>query len=171
MVYTRPNSERKVASAMAEMGFEPYLPLYKAIRQWSDRKKKIFLPLFPNYVFIKASPIVRHSVYTIRDVVRFVSVDKSPAVINESQILAIKRVLNDVTDVLPEEYFSLGSIVRISSGPFAGLEGTVVKRNGNTRLIIRIEGMMKAFSFSVSGRLAQLVSNNAAPAIVESHLV
>jgi transcription antitermination factor NusG len=69
VVYTMPNSERKVATAIAEMGIEPYLPLHKVMRQWSDRKKKLLVPLFPNYVFVNVSPEKRGYLYSIKELV------------------------------------------------------------------------------------------------------
>lgn len=157
VVYTMPKSEQKVASAIAEMGIEHYLPLQKVIRQWSDRKKKLLVPLFPNYVFVRVSADKRSYLYSIRELVRFVSIEKRPVVVREKEITAIKRVLNEEVEIFAEEYFQAGMNIRIKQGQFAGLEGVVVKKSNYSRLIIKIDGLMKAFSINVPTNLSELV--------------
>jgi len=51
-VYTKPRSEKKVAERLEKAGIEVYCPLQTVIKQWSDRKKKIKIPVFPSYVFV-----------------------------------------------------------------------------------------------------------------------
>jgi len=51
-VYTRPKWEKKVAELLSRKRIENYCPLHKSIKQWSDRKKTIFEPLFNSYVFV-----------------------------------------------------------------------------------------------------------------------
>jgi len=52
VVYTTPRGEKKANHRLEEKGIETYLPLRKTIRQWSDRKKKIEVPLFTSYLFV-----------------------------------------------------------------------------------------------------------------------
>lgn len=158
VVYTMPKSEKKVANCISEMGIESYLPMHKVIRQWSDRKKKLEVPLFPNYVFVRVNETRRGSLFSIKELVRFVSIEKKPVVVREKEILTIKRVLNEDVPVMTEEYFQEGMKVRIEYGQFAGLEGVIIKKNSNTRLIIKIEGLMKAFSFNVSAHMAEVTN-------------
>lgn len=158
VVYTMPKSERKVAARIADMGIESYLPLHKVVRQWSDRKKKLEVPLFPNYVFVKVDAILRVSLFSIKELTKFVSIEKQPVVIDEKEILAIKKVLNNEEEVVPDHYFQEGVKVRVRGGHFDGLEGIIIKRRGRTRLLIKIEGLMKAFSFNVSTQLAEVIS-------------
>src|SRR5688572_14119498 len=103
VVYTRPKSEKKVASSISKMGIESYLPLQKVVRQWSDRKKKMEVPLFPNYVFVKIEETERGYLYSIKELVRFVSLEKIPVVVRENEILAIKHVLSGNFEVSSDE--------------------------------------------------------------------
>jgi len=155
VVYTRPKTERKVASNIADMGIESYLPMHKVVRQWSDRKKRLEVPLFPNYVFVRVNEIDCVALYSIKELVKFVTIEKRPVVIRENEIVAIKRVLSEEVDISTEEYFQEGMRVRIKQGQFEGLEGVVVKKQGSARLIIKIEGLMKAFSFSISAGMVE----------------
>jgi transcription antitermination factor NusG len=129
VVYTRPKSERKVASSITEMGIESYLPMHKVVRQWSDRRKKMEVPLFLNYVFVKVDDVKRRLLFQIKDLVKFVSIEGKPVVIKENEILTIKKILDgDYDDIATEEYFQEGMKIRIRHGQFAGLEGVVIKK-------------------------------------------
>ncbi|UXE67985.1 MAG: UpxY family transcription antiterminator [Chryseotalea sp. WA131a] len=160
VVYTLPKSERKVASSIAAMGIESYLPMHKVIRQWSDRKKKMEVPLFSNYVFVKVDDVRRRLLFSIDELLKFVSIEGKPVVIRENEILTIKRLLSgDFDEISTEEYFHFqeGMKVRIAHGHFAGLEGVVIKKCNKSRLIIKVEGLMKAFSFVLSSKYAKKI--------------
>ena len=45
--------ESMIATQLESQGFECFLPKYKSIREWSDRKKEVEQPLFPGYVFCR----------------------------------------------------------------------------------------------------------------------
>ena len=61
-VYTRPRAEKKVADALTKKKIENFSPINKVIRQWSDRKKIVYEPLFTSYVFIKVSELELSSI-------------------------------------------------------------------------------------------------------------
>lgn len=157
VLYTRPKTERIVSRVIQDFGLETYLPLYKTIRQWSDRKKKLTLPLFPNYVFVKVSGRGISGVRSIRDVVGIVSIEKNPVVIRDEEISKIKRILNEDLNVYTEVSYSEGTRVKIRDGQFAGLEGVVVKKNGKMFLSIKIGGFEKSFLIEVSPSFADSI--------------
>jgi transcription antitermination factor NusG len=160
VVYTRPKSERKVASRISAMGIESFLPMHKVVRQWSDRKKKLVVPLFPNYVFVKVDAANRGYLFSIKEFVTFISIERKPVVLREKEIMAIKQIVDENVEVLEEDYFQQGMKVRIKHGQFEGLEGIILKKYGNTRLLVKIDTIMKAYSFNVSTRLTEAVATN-----------
>jgi transcription antitermination factor NusG len=160
VVYTRPKSEKRVASSISEMGIESYLPLHKVVKQWSDRRKKMEVPLFPNYVFVKVDASKRGYLYSIKELVRFVSIEKKPVVVCEKEILAIKHVLSEDLEVVSEEYFQQGMKIKIKQGQFQGLEGVVIKKYGDMRLLVKIDCLKKAYSFNVPAKLAEPLLQN-----------
>ena len=52
-VQTRARNEKVIAERLQEQGLTTFLPLVTEVRRWSDRKKKVELPLFSCYVFVK----------------------------------------------------------------------------------------------------------------------
>ena len=52
-VRVKPNFEHVSARMLHNKGFDEYLPVYHALRRWSDRVKEIMVPLFPQYIFCR----------------------------------------------------------------------------------------------------------------------
>jgi len=155
VIYTRPRTERQIAKRLEEIGIETFLPFYKEVRKWSDRKKKIEVPLFPSYIFVKVDHVSKSKVFSVKNVVKFISIDGRPLVVREQEIINIKRILYDDLEVVPEDYFHEGMKVRITRGQFQGFEGVIEKKFNGTRLIVRICTLMKAYSFNISENYAE----------------
>ncbi len=156
VIHTTPQREKTVANQIGNLGMEFFLPTYKTVKQWSDRKKKVELPLFPNYVFVHTSENERHLLFSITNLVKFVSIESRPVKVRETEIDAVRRILEaDDVEVGMANYFETGSKVRIARGQLAGLEGRVLKQNGKSRLLIRIDELQKAFSINVATHLLE----------------
>ncbi|MGB5927061.1 MAG: transcription termination/antitermination NusG family protein, partial [Cyclobacteriaceae bacterium] len=76
---------------MNDADIEAFLPLTTVIRQWSDRKKKMTVPLFPNYIFVRLDLKEKYRVLQTDGVVKFVSIQGVPCKIAESEIETIKK--------------------------------------------------------------------------------
>jgi transcription antitermination factor NusG len=145
--YTLPKFEKKVSAELSKRNIEAYLPLQKVVRQWSDRVKKIEVPLFPNYIFIKTTELNRREAISVRGICKFVSFDGRPAVIADEDISAIKKLSNENPEV--EANLIEGSNVRIMRGPLAGLTGVLYSKKGKNRFGLRIETIKQTLSLEV----------------------
>lgn len=136
VIYTAPRAEKRVYDRLLEENIEAYLPLYTTLRQWSDRKKKVEVPLFNSYIFVRVNPGEHYQVLQINGVVRFVYYMKKPAIIRPKEIMAIKQFLNK------SEGFRItvekGDRVEIAGGPLQGVYGKVI-RIGKNKLVLQIE--------------------------------
>ena len=151
--YTYPKAERKVVKEIQFKGVEAFLPLQKVVRQWSDRKKKIETPLFPNYVFIKSSRNTLYELLRIRELVRVVSFEGKFCRIPECQIESIKKVMKGDFPIQNENFIPrIGSPIKVEYGPLAGVEGVIKEIKGRSRLIIQIQALGQAISLDVSKR-------------------
>jgi len=149
IAYTFPKAERKIHSKLASMGYSSFLPLHMVIRNWSDRKKKLEVPLFPNYIFIQISPPDRFSVLQIKEIVRYVSFDGKPATVPDTLIDSLKKMLSGVVEVTNERY-NEGMQIKIIAGPFTGAEGILLRKNGSKRLVVQIDALHSAVSVDIS---------------------
>ena len=94
-IYVRSRHEKQVYSALLQQEIETYLPLAHTIRQWADRKKKVYLPLFAGYVFVRIDLRENLKVLTVDGVVRIVGCGSKPIPIPDEQIHAIRLILHE----------------------------------------------------------------------------
>lgn len=143
-VYTRPRTEKKVADNLTRRKIETYCPLNRVTRQWSDRRKIIYEPLFTSYVFVNASENELTALRQTDGVINLVYFLNKPAVIRESEINAIKRFLNENTNVkLEKTSVAINDNVRILNGPLMEYEGQVLSVKNNTvRILLPSMGYM-----------------------------
>jgi transcription antitermination factor NusG len=148
-LYTWHQHEKVIASILANKGFDVFLPLYGTVRRWKDRDKKLMLPLFPCYLFIRGGLDRRLDIVSTPGVCSFVATNGTPAVIPADEIAAIRRVLESPARVDPHPYLQVGDRVRVTSGAFEGLEGILVRTKGDCRLVLSIELLQKSAAVEV----------------------
>ena len=51
-LYTHPRHEKQVAYQIELRRMSCFLPLYRSVRRWKDRRKELEMALFPGYVFV-----------------------------------------------------------------------------------------------------------------------
>src|ERR1700722_9171204 len=134
--YTRANHERRVAQELAERGVEHLLPQYQSRRKWRDREVDLSLPLFPGYVFVRMALEHKLRVLQVPGVACLVSFAGKPAVVPADEFARIQELLNRKVLATPHPYLNVGRRARVMDGPFAGLEGIVIRRNKRKRLVI-----------------------------------
>ena len=132
-LYTRPRWEKKVAELLTEMEIKNYCPLNRVVRQWSDRKKIVFEPLFTSYVFVNASEKQHSEIRRINGIINFVYWLNKPAVIREEEINYIKKFLNEHENVRVQTTpICLNDAVRVIRGPLMECEGSIITIKSKT---------------------------------------
>ena len=140
-VYTKPRWEKKITKILDEKGIEAYCPLNKVYRQWSDRKKTVYEPLFKGYVFVYVEEEHKWDVKKIDGILNFVYWNKKPAVIKEAEIETIKKFLSEFSDVEVEDInLALKTAVKIKRGILMNYQGIVIELMGN-KAKVQIESM------------------------------
>jgi len=130
--YTKPRNEKKAADRLLIQGFEVYCPTRTVVKQWSDRKKKVKEPVFTSYLFAKVDEVSRTEILMDTGIVSNVFWLGLPAVIRESEILAIKSFLDDFPQAeMSNGRPSQGSKVEIETGPLSGQTGVIRRIQGN----------------------------------------
>jgi transcription antitermination factor NusG len=151
-IHTRHQHERIVAGALTGKGFSVYLPLCQSYRQWRDRAKRLFMPLFPCYVFLRGG-IDRHlQVLTTPGVCKIVTNAGRPAAIPEEEIEAVRRITTANSLVERYPFIKSGDRVRINSGALEGLEGFLVRRKSSLRLVLSVSILGSSASVEVDYR-------------------
>ncbi|MGA8656603.1 MAG: UpxY family transcription antiterminator [Chthoniobacterales bacterium] len=143
-VYTHANHEKKAAAEISRRGVESFLPLYRTARRWSDRRIELDMPLFQGYVFVHLALCDRLKVLQVPGVVRLVGFGGLAAPLPEEQIDTLRSGLNGYWRAEPHPYLAVGRRVRLKSGPLAGIQGILLRRKGNFRIVISIDLIHRA---------------------------
>lgn len=141
VIYTKPRNELKVAARLEGLGLEVYCPTTTQVRQWSDRKKKITVPLFSCYVFVKLDGSNRNTVFEVPGVVRFLFSLGAYALVKDSEIETIRQWNNQKEhSALVTEGLTKGDLVYIASGAFKSHEAIILEL-GKNQLKLLLPGL------------------------------
>ncbi len=140
-VNTRPRWEKKVAQILDVKEIENYCPLNKVVKQWSDRKKIIFEPLFKGYVFVRVEEQKKWDLKRIEGILNYVYWLGKPAKIKPEEINIIKKFLNEFSEIVVEKVgLQVNQKVRIRQGILMNYEGILLELSGS-RAFVKIESM------------------------------
>jgi transcription antitermination factor NusG len=152
-VQTRPRYEKKVSSELHEKGIKTFLPLSSAMHQWSDRRRLVHVPLFSGYVFVNiaASLGARICVLRTNGVLNFVGVRNMGVPIPDSEIEAVRAVVEERVAFEPYPYLKVGQRVCIRGGSLDGVSGVLTAVNGDQSLIISVNLIQRSIAMRIEG--------------------
>ncbi len=136
--------EKKVAEQLRLLGIEVFCPLKKEIRQWSDRKKTVEVPLFMNYVFVRLPESQRDQVFTVPGIIKYLYWLGKPAMAHAFEIETIRNWLADDNIVSMDlNTFKPGKVITIEKGPLKDKIGTIQQvRKNELRLVLHDLGVV-----------------------------
>jgi transcription antitermination factor NusG len=156
-LYTAPRHEKFVADQINRQGIDCFLPLYRSMRRWKDRRKELALVLFPGYVFVQMALQNRLRVLQLPGAVRLVSFNGQPTPMPEEEIENLRTRLSSV-NVEPHPYLTAGRRVRVRSGPLQGLEGIIVRTKDRCRIVLSIHLIMRSVAVEVDDSDVELIA-------------
>ena len=138
-LYTRSRAEKKVYAELQMKGIEVYLPLRRELRQWSDRKKWVEVPVINSYIFVHISKTDRLRVFEAQGVVSYVSRKGKAVSIPDREIEAMRRTVeSNINFNVEKSTIRKGQVITITSGPMKGITGEVLNVLGTKKLYMRI---------------------------------
>jgi transcription antitermination factor NusG len=151
-IYTRFQHEKSAALLLERKQFEVFLPAYRAVHRWRDRRQAVTLPLFPCYLFLRSSVERKLGVLQTAGVVSIVESAGHACEVTNDEIDTLRRVCavaKDGIDVRPHPFLRQGERVRILGGPLAGTAGIFVRAKNQHRVVISVEVLRKSVSVEV----------------------
>jgi transcription antitermination factor NusG len=150
-LYTRSRFEKRMLSELTDRNIEVFLPMREVLSRWKDRKKRIWIPLFPGYIFVNHvdTPENRYKILNVPGAVRFVSIQGHAEPIPEEQIQSVRRFLESNIAIDPYPYMKVGSRVEIVAGPLKGIQGILVKKRGRFRFVLQVDLIRQAVSVEI----------------------
>lgn len=158
--------ESWISAHLVGQGYECFLPKYKSVRQWSDRRKEIESPLFPGYLFCRFNFLERLPILKTPGVIQIVGCNRNAVPIDEQEIQAMQRLTESSFARQPWPYLEVGERVRIQSGALRGLEGILVSLKDNYRLVLSVTLLKRSVAVEMD---ASAVQPRRASSAVTSH--
>jgi transcription antitermination factor NusG len=133
VIYIKPKYDKIITEALEKKGVVHYCPYYESIRQWSDRRKKIYVPLFSSYMFVRLEDYSEEKmkILTVPGVSKFLWFDNKPCIIKSEEINEIKNFLLNYRGIKPEIHLLPGQMATINKGVFSNHSGQVKFTQGN----------------------------------------
>ncbi len=158
-IYVCSRSEKKVCENLNKKNIEAYVPVVKTIRQWSDRKKKIELPLINGYVFVRINLSEKDKVLQTKSVVNFVKSQGSVASIRDEEIERLNQLveLGYQMEVAPLSRINQGAKIKIMSGFLKGIEGIVIDADGDKLIEVLLESIGQCIRVKVPKEIISTV--------------
>ena len=143
-LYVSSRQEKNAVKILLEKSIEAYVPLVKTMKQWSDRKKMVELPLTNGYIFVRIDVIEQEKVRQTKGVVNFVRSDGKIAIVRQEEIDRLKQLIElgyqmEASGI--NRQYKPGQKVKITSGALKGIEGFVVQSKEGKSIDILLESI------------------------------
>lgn len=152
-VHTKSRHEKRVAAELEEKGLVAFLPLSTEVHQWSDRKRKVELPLFAGYVFVRIGWQQSSRLYVLRTngVFGFVGVRGVGSPIPDEQIETLQTIVREKIPISPHPFLNVGQRVRIRGGSLDGICGILSAINDDRSLIVSVNSIQRSLAIRIDG--------------------
>ena len=139
--YTKSRHELKVAKHLSRHGYEVFLPMQTVVRQWSDRRKKVQVPLFRSYLFVHDLESRISDIVNVPGVARNIRYNDRPAVLHERELDTIRRFLATglFVETTTEPNFKAGEDAEVIEGPLKGIKGRIVHSSAGDKFSVTLE--------------------------------
>jgi hypothetical protein len=153
-LYTRPRAEKTLARRLLARNVNFFLPLYKRQYRCSGRLIKGYLPLFQGYLFLRGDDRARIHALETNLVVRSICVEDQNQL--EADLAQVYRLMESGFALNPEDRLPPGTLVQITAGPLAGVQGKVLDRSKKSRVFVEVKFLQSAVSVEVDDWMIEL---------------
>ena len=149
--YTKSRAEKKTLEYLQKFGFEAWLPVQKVLRQWSDRKKKVEVPLFNSYIFVNDIEANIAKILKVPGISWNIRHNGKPAKLHSKEQETIQRFLETGLTLETQSIQKLeqGQQVQVMDGPLKGQLGEVESTYNEDKLYVTIESLGQQVMVSI----------------------
>ncbi|MDA1082649.1 MAG: UpxY family transcription antiterminator [Gemmatimonadetes bacterium] len=159
VIWAESRAEKKVNQRIVAMGIETWLPMIKERHRWSDRWRDVECPLFPGYLFAKATNANWHAILRTPGVLTVVKEKGKPALLADSFVTSLRNVIGR-EGAIPEPVterveYAPGDEVIVQEGALSGVRGVVRERRGGRQLVIWVAEIGRGVAFTIGKALVR----------------
>ena len=146
--YTLARREKDLMRKLEAAHVPFYAPLIpRRLHTAGGRVRHSYVPLFPGYVFATVDDEQRRDALATNTIARWLPIPDEKLLV--SDLRAIKRLIDSEYPLTPEARIEPGQFVRVKSGPLRGVEGIVLKRRGEQRLMVAVRFLNQGASIEL----------------------
>jgi len=151
VAHTKSRFEQVVFDGFQKKSLEAFLPKITVMSKRLDRRKKIRVPLFPGYIFVRSdlNPHERLQIVQTAGVVRLIGNQDGPVSVPDEAIDSLQIIVAGENPVETGTRFRKGDRVMVVEGSFIGVVGTFVRYRGYNRVVVKIEALGQYAAVSV----------------------
>lgn len=143
--YTLSRREKDLMRRLRPMEIPFYCPILQhRQRSPAGRIRVSYLPMFTNYVFVYGTEEDRHQTFTTNCISRCIPVDDGKQLTHD--LKQIYSLIEAGVPLTPESRLEPGEPVCVRTGTFRGYEGIVIRREGETRLLVAVNFLQQGAS-------------------------
>jgi len=155
VLYTQPRNEKKVTNRLEKLGITAYCPMTIQVRQWSDRKKKVEVPLLNSYVFVQLAEANRKLVFEVPGIVRYLFWLGEPAIVRDEEIKTLQNWLAHDFAKLEVSALKPGDTIILKEGAFKNQEA-LIKTISKTKMQLVLTSLGLLVTLTTSAAAADL---------------
>ena len=155
VLYLRPRTEKKMAEYCSRHDLTHYLPLRNETKIYQRRKVTVSKPVFPGYFFASFDADSRLQLLKSNHIVRIFDVPFQRPLLHE--LAQIRRALRVDPTLGACTALQKGRQVRITGGPFTGIEGIVASLKANTKVCLNVDMIGQAVAVEVDRDLLEVI--------------
>lgn len=159
VIWTESRAEKRVEQRIGAMGLSPWLPMVKERHRWSDRWREVECPLFPGYLFARATSANWHQILRTPGVLTVVKEGRKTALLADTLVTSLRDAI-EREGAVPEPVtervdYAVGDEVIVQEGELRGVRGIVRERRGGRQLVIWVAAIGRGVAFTIGTALVK----------------
>lgn len=145
--------ELKIKDYLDSQQIECYVPMQYEMRTRGERRRRMLVPAIHNLLFVRIDAATLRELKTTDLPIRYMMdrETRRPIVIPDKQMEDFIRIVAsgiEHVEVVDSQRvrFSEGDRVRVTAGPFCGVEGVYVRYKGHSKVALSIGGLLTALT-------------------------
>ena len=155
VAHTKARFEKTFAWDLFRQNIPYFLPMMERVTISGGRKRHVLQPLFTSYVFFCGDELQRYWALTTKRLCQVIPITDQGTFIK--QISWVQQALAGNAELDLHPVMAVGQSCRVTRGPFEGIEGTVIQRNGKARIVLHVKMLGRGAAMEIDNDLLELV--------------
>jgi transcription antitermination factor NusG len=155
--HTKARCEKAFAWDLRKAGVSYFLPMVERVTFSGGRKRRGMNALFPSYVFFCGSDEARQKAMLTGRLCQVIVVPDQQTL--RAELRHIDVALRQEATLDPYPFAFVGRRCRVKSGPFLGIEGTVVQRQSVVSLVLEVRLLGQAVALQIDTDVLEAVDD------------